>query len=171
MFRSWLVKTFFCIGNVWYTIVARHYTDNFLLISRCKICTWRFSSKCLLTPMLHSSGLGIAIVNDFKSIEGDRELGHHTYWTKLFDKINAFIIQYCRRFTIFTSRVRCWRCKMAHSWYNIYWSNGCIFYFHSIFCNSGTIDVTQLAVAGYLFNIAEYTYSFILIALILPQMV
>ena len=33
------------------------------------------------------------------------------------------------------------------------------------------IDLTQLAVAGYLYSIAECTYAYILIALILPQMV
>jgi chlorophyll synthase len=32
------------------------------------------------------------------------------------------------------------------------------------------IDLTQLAVAGYLYSIAECTYAYILIALILPQM-
>merc|ERR1711968_157849 len=81
----------------------------------------------VLTMLYSIAGLGIAIVNDFKSIEGDRELGLQSLPV-------AFGVDVAKWLTV------------------------------------GTIDVTQLAVAGYLFNIAEYTYSFILIALILPQM-
>lgn len=33
----------------------------------------------------------------------------------------------------------------------------------------GTIDVTQLAVAGYLFSIGETTYALVLLGLIAPQ--
>lgn len=35
----------------------------------------------------------------------------------------------------------------------------------------GTIDVTQLAVAAYLYSIGEETYSYVLLGLIVPQMI
>ena len=81
----------------------------------------------LLTVFYSLAGLGIAIVNDFKSIEGDRELGLQSLPV-------AFGVDTAKWLTV------------------------------------GLIDVTQLAVAGYLYSIAEYTYANILIALILPQM-
>ena len=84
-----------------------------------------------LIPYQHSlaslAGLGIAIVNDFKSIEGDRELGLQSLPV-------AFGIEKAKWLTV------------------------------------GTIDLTQLAVAGYLFYIGETTYALVLLGLIVPQM-
>jgi chlorophyll synthase len=81
----------------------------------------------LLTVFYSLAGLGVAIVNDFKSIEGDRALGLQSLPV-------AFGVD-------------------AAKWLTV-----------------GMIDLTQLAVAGYLYSIAECTYAYILIALILPQM-
>jgi len=73
------------------------------------------------------AGLGIAIVNDFKSVEGDREMG-----------LQSLPVA----FGIDTAK---WIC-------------------------AGTIDITQLGVAGYLYSIGETTYANILVGLVLPQM-
>lgn len=81
----------------------------------------------ILTIFYSLAGLGIAIVNDFKSIDGDRELGLQSLPV-------AFGVDVAKWLTV------------------------------------GTIDLTQLAVAGYLFSINENTYASILVALILPQM-
>ncbi|EWM27825.1 chlorophyll synthase [Nannochloropsis gaditana] len=72
------------------------------------------------------AGLGIAIVNDFKSIEGDRAMGLQSLPV-------AFGIDAAK-----------WICV-------------------------GTIDVTQLGVAGYLAYIGETAYALALLGLILPQ--
>jgi chlorophyll synthase len=80
-----------------------------------------------ILPILYSiAGLGIAIVNDFKSIEGDRELGLQSLPV-------AFGIDGAK-----------WIC-------------------------AGSVTVTQLGVAAYLYSIGEPTYAAILLALILPQ--
>jgi chlorophyll synthase len=80
-----------------------------------------------LTVFYSLAGLGIAIVNDFKSIEGDRELGLQSLPV-------AFGIEKAKWLTV------------------------------------GTIDVTQLSVAGYLAYIGETTYALVLLGLIAPQM-
>jgi len=80
----------------------------------------------VLTLLYSLAGLGIAIVNDFKSIEGDRALG-----------LQSLPVQ----FGVDKAK---WICV-------------------------GTIDVTQLAVAGYLAAIGETTYAAVLFGLILPQ--
>ncbi|GAB5036883.1 chlorophyll synthase [Nannochloropsis oceanica] len=80
----------------------------------------------VLTILYSLAGLGIAIVNDFKSIEGDRAMG-----------LNSLPVA----FGIDTAK---WICV-------------------------GTIDVTQLGVAGYLAYIGETTYALALLGLILPQ--
>merc|ERR1712146_427587 len=81
----------------------------------------------VLTVLYSFAGLGIAIVNDFKSIEGDRKLG-----------LQSLPVA----FGVDTAK---WLC-------------------------AGSIDITQLGVAAYLYSIGETTYANILIALILPQM-
>lgn len=80
-----------------------------------------------ILPILYSiAGLGIAIVNDFKSIEGDRELG-----------LQSLPVA----FGVDTAK---WIC-------------------------AGSVTLTQLGVAAYLFSIGETLYSAILLGLILPQ--
>lgn len=81
----------------------------------------------ILTIFYSLAGLGIAIVNDFKSIEGDRALGLQSLPV-------AFGIEKAKWLTV------------------------------------GTIDITQLAVAAYLYSIGETTYSLVLLGLIAPQM-
>jgi len=81
-----------------------------------------------ILPILYSiAGLGIAIVNDFKSIEGDRELGLQSLPV-------AFGIDGAK-----------WIC-------------------------AGSVTITQLCVAAYLYSIGEPTYAAVLAGLILPQM-
>lgn len=78
-------------------------------------------------PILYSiAGLGIAIVNDFKSIEGDREMG-----------LQSLPVA----FGIDTAKYIC----------------------------AGSVTLTQLGVAAYLFSIGEPAYAAGLLALILPQ--
>mmetsp|Transcript_5034 Transcript_5034/g.6940 ORF Transcript_5034/g.6940 Transcript_5034/m.6940 type:complete len:411 (-) Transcript_5034:342-1574(-) len=80
-----------------------------------------------ILPVLYSiAGLGIAIVNDFKSIEGDRELG-----------LKSLPVE----FGIDTAKYMC----------------------------AGSVTVTQLGVAAYLYSLGETTYAAILLALLLPQ--
>mmetsp|Transcript_13281 Transcript_13281/g.15641 ORF Transcript_13281/g.15641 Transcript_13281/m.15641 type:complete len:425 (+) Transcript_13281:88-1362(+) len=80
-----------------------------------------------ILPILYSiAGLGIAIVNDFKSIEGDREMG-----------LNSLPVA----FGIDGAKYIC----------------------------AGSVTLTQLGVAAYLFSINEPTYAAVLLALILPQ--
>ena len=80
-----------------------------------------------ILPILYSiAGLGIAIVNDFKSIEGDRALG-----------LNSLPVA----FGIDGAKYIC----------------------------AGSVTLTQLGVAAYLYSIGEPTYAAILMALILPQ--
>ncbi|KAJ1423089.1 bacteriochlorophyll/chlorophyll a synthase [Ochromonadaceae sp. CCMP2298] len=81
----------------------------------------------VLTVFYSLAGLGIAIVNDFKSIEGDRALGLQSLPV-------AFGIEKAKWLTV------------------------------------GTIDITQLLVAAYLFYIQETTYGLVLLGLIAPQM-
>ena len=81
-----------------------------------------------LSPILYSiAGLGIAIVNDFKSIEGDRAMG-----------LQSLPVA----FGVDTAK---WIC-------------------------AGSVTLTQLGVAAYLYGIHEPLYATILLALILPQM-
>ncbi|CAL5218806.1 g532 [Coccomyxa viridis] len=81
----------------------------------------------VLTMLYSTAGLGIAIVNDFKSIEGDRKMGLQSLPV-------AFGVDTAKWITV------------------------------------GTIDVTQFAVAAYLFlGLKEPIYGGILTALILPQ--
>ena len=80
----------------------------------------------VMTVLYSIAGLGIAIVNDFKSIEGDRQMG-------LMSLPVAFGVEKAK-----------WICV-------------------------GSIDATQLAVAGYLRTIGEVGYSNALLALIFPQ--
>merc|ERR1711892_1469213 len=80
-----------------------------------------------LAVLYSFAGLGIAIVNDFKSIEGDRALGMNSLPV-------AFGIEKAK-----------WICV-------------------------GTIDLTQLGVAAYLYAIGETTFALVLFGLILPQM-
>ena len=79
-----------------------------------------------MTVLYSIAGLGIAIVNDFKSIEGDRQMG-------LMSPPVAFGVEKAK-----------WICV-------------------------GSIDATQLAVAGYLRLIGEVGYSNVLTALIFPD--
>lgn len=81
-----------------------------------------------ILPILYSiAGLGIAIVNDFKSIEGDRAMGLNSLPV-------AFGVDGAK-----------WIC-------------------------AGSVTLTQLGVAAYLYAIGEPTYALILLGLILPQM-
>jgi len=80
-----------------------------------------------ILPVLYSiAGLGIAIVNDFKSIEGDRAMG-----------LQSLPVA----FGVDTAKYIC----------------------------AGSVTVTQLGVAAYLYALGESTYAAILLALILPQ--
>eukprot|EP00591_Stephanopyxis_turris_P006792 CAMPEP_0195517290 /NCGR_PEP_ID=MMETSP0794_2-20130614/10281_1 /TAXON_ID=515487 /ORGANISM="Stephanopyxis turris, Strain CCMP 815" /LENGTH=418 /DNA_ID=CAMNT_0040646065 /DNA_START=28 /DNA_END=1284 /DNA_ORIENTATION=- len=80
-----------------------------------------------ILPILYSiAGLGIAIVNDFKSIEGDRELG-----------LESLPVA----FGIDTAKYIC----------------------------AGSVTITQLGVALYLYSIGEPTYAAIILGLLLPQ--
>lgn len=81
----------------------------------------------ILTIFYSLAGLGIAIVNDFKSIEGDRALGLQSLPV-------AFGIDTAKWLTV------------------------------------GTIDITQIIVAAYLFYLGETTYAAVLCGLIAPQM-
>ena len=79
------------------------------------------------SPILYSiAGLGIAIVNDFKSIEGDRQMG-----------LESLPVA----FGVDGAKYIC----------------------------AGSVTVTQLGVAAYLYAIGETTYALILLGLILPQ--
>lgn len=81
----------------------------------------------VLTVLYSLAGLGIAIVNDFKSIEGDRKMG-----------LQSLPVA----FGVDTAK---WICV-------------------------GTIDVTQLGVAAYLYGgLHQTTYAAVLMGLILPQ--
>lgn len=80
----------------------------------------------ILTIFYSIAGLGIAIVNDFKSIEGDRKLGLQSLPV-------AFGIDTAKWLTV------------------------------------SCIDLTQLAVAAYLYYIGESTYALVLLGLIAPQ--
>ena len=80
----------------------------------------------VLTVLYSLAGLGIAIVNDFKSIEGDRELG-----------LKSLPVA----FGIDGAKYIC----------------------------AGLIDVTQIAVAVYLWTIGTKTYALVLGLLIAPQ--
>uniref|UniRef100_A0A6V1M160 Chlorophyll synthase n=1 Tax=Heterosigma akashiwo TaxID=2829 RepID=A0A6V1M160_HETAK len=80
----------------------------------------------VLTVLYSLAGLGIAIVNDFKSIEGDRALGLQSLPV-------AFGVEKAK-----------WICV-------------------------STIDVTQLAVAAYLYWSGQPTYGLVLLGLVLPQ--
>eukprot|EP01023_Acetabularia_acetabulum_P014411 TRINITY_DN17055_c0_g2_i2.p1 TRINITY_DN17055_c0_g2~~TRINITY_DN17055_c0_g2_i2.p1 ORF type:complete len:413 (+),score=43.38 TRINITY_DN17055_c0_g2_i2:72-1241(+) len=81
----------------------------------------------VLTILYSIAGLGIAIVNDFKSIEGDREMGLQSLPV-------AFGVDTAKWILV------------------------------------GTIDLTQLAVAGYLyFGLDKPIYTAVLLALITPQ--
>jgi chlorophyll synthase len=81
----------------------------------------------ILTVLYSLAGLGIAIVNDFKSIEGDRELG-------MMSLPVAFGVDTAKWITV------------------------------------GTIDVTQLSVAAYLYaGLHEPVYAAVLLGLTLPQ--
>lgn len=81
----------------------------------------------VLTVLYSLAGLGIAIVNDFKSIEGDRKMG-----------LQSLPVA----FGVDTAK---WICV-------------------------GTIDVTQLGVAAYLYGgLHQTTYAAVLLGLILPQ--
>jgi len=85
------------------------------------------NAPVIVLSMLYSiAGLGIAIVNDFKSIEGDREMG-----------LQSLPVA----FGVDTAK---WIC-------------------------AGSIDITQLGVAAYLYSIGETTYANILLGLVLPQ--
>jgi len=80
-----------------------------------------------ILPVLYSiAGLGIAIVNDFKSIEGDRAMG-----------LNSLPVA----FGIDGAKYIC----------------------------AGSVTLTQLGVAAYLYSIGETTYAAVLLGLILPQ--
>ena len=76
--------------------------------------------------MYSIAGLGIAIVNDFKSIEGDRELG-----------LNSLPVA----FGVDGAKYIC----------------------------AGSVTLTQLGVAAYLYSIGETNYATVLLGLILPQ--
>jgi chlorophyll synthase len=79
------------------------------------------------SPILYSiAGLGIAIVNDFKSVEGDSQMGLNSLPV-------AFGIDGAK-----------WIC-------------------------AGSVTLTQLGVAAYLYSIGESTYAAIILGLILPQ--
>ncbi|KAL8129415.1 hypothetical protein V2J09_018570 [Rumex salicifolius] len=80
----------------------------------------------VLTLLYSIAGLGIAIVNDFKSIEGDRAMGLQSLPV-------AFGIEAAK-----------WICV-------------------------GSIDVTQLSIAGYLLAIGKPYYALALLGLVLPQ--
>ncbi len=78
-------------------------------------------------PILYSiAGLGIAIVNDFKSVEGDRAMGLNSLPV-------AFGIDGAK-----------WIC-------------------------AGSLTITQLGIAAYLYSINEQMYAAILAGLLLPQ--
>jgi len=82
----------------------------------------------VLTVLYSIAGLGIAIVNDFKSIEGDRQMG-----------LNSLPVA----FGVETAKYIC----------------------------VGSIDVTQLSVAAYLWlGLDKPGYAAVLLGLILPQM-
>lgn len=80
----------------------------------------------ILTLLYSTAGLGIAIVNDFKSIEGDRAMG-----------LQSLPVA----FGVDTAK---WICV-------------------------STIDVTQLAVAGYLLATGSTIYGLVLLGLVAPQ--
>ncbi|XP_024545677.1 chlorophyll synthase, chloroplastic [Selaginella moellendorffii] len=82
----------------------------------------------VLTLLYSTAGLGIAIVNDFKSIEGDRAMG-----------LQSLPVA----FGIDTAK---WICI-------------------------GSIDLTQLSVAGYLFATGKLYYALALLGLITPQII
>ncbi|KAK9159113.1 hypothetical protein Scep_005687 [Stephania cephalantha] len=81
-----------------------------------------------LTLMYSIAGLGIAIINDFKSIKGDTELG-----------LQSLPVA----FGIDTAK-----------WISI-----------------GAIDITQIAVAGYLLGAGKPHFASILLGLVIPQVV
>ncbi|KAK4483782.1 hypothetical protein RD792_010986, partial [Penstemon davidsonii] len=80
----------------------------------------------VLTLLYSIAGLGIGIVNDFKSVEGDRELG-----------LQSIPVA-------FGSETAKWICV-------------------------GAIDITQIAVAGYLLGAGKPYYALALLGLIVPQ--
>ncbi|KAK9159121.1 hypothetical protein Scep_005695 [Stephania cephalantha] len=103
-----------------------------------EIMLWEWSGQILfgnlttetveLTLMYSIAGLGIAIINDFKSIKGDTELG-----------LQSLPVA----FGIDTAK-----------WISI-----------------GAIDITQIAVAGYLLGAGKPHFASILLGLVIPQVV
>ena len=90
-------------------------------------CFGEFDWQIVVLTMLYSiGGLGIAIVNDFKSIEGDRALG-----------LQSLPVA----FGLDTAKYLC----------------------------VGSIDLTQLGIAAYLYSIGEKPYALVLLAFIIPQ--
>ncbi|KAJ7518132.1 hypothetical protein O6H91_21G056600 [Diphasiastrum complanatum] len=82
----------------------------------------------ILTLLYSTAGLGIAIVNDFKSIEGDRAMG-----------LQSLPVA----FGVDTAK---WIC-------------------------AGSIDITQISVAGYLIYTGKLYYGLALLGLIAPQVI
>ena len=95
-----------------------------MLCLSCCISSGTFVS---FSPVLYSiAGLGIAIVNDFKSIEGDRAMGLQSLPV-------AFGVDKAK-----------WLC-------------------------AGSVTLTQLGVAAYLYSLNEPLYAALLLALVVPQ--
>ncbi|KAI9085119.1 hypothetical protein K1719_032935 [Acacia pycnantha] len=82
----------------------------------------------VLTLLYSIAGLGIAIVNDFKSVEGDRALGLQSLPVAFGTETSKWIYV-------------------------------------------GSIDITQISVAGYLLGAGKPYYALALLALIIPQVI
>ena len=111
----------------------------------------------ILTVLYSIAGLGIAIVNDFKSIEGDRCA---SCWTCLS----------CQSRIVRRSKARS---ETAHTVCRAMGMQSLPVAFGvdtAKWICAASIDVTQLAVAAYLFaGLHENIYAAVLLALVLPQ--
>ncbi|KAK6943153.1 UbiA prenyltransferase family, partial [Dillenia turbinata] len=132
--------------------------DRIVLILLYSIAGLSFEPKYLVSTyfaeaitklyMLFQFHLGIAIVNDFKSIEGDRALGLQVILLPL-DMPRPSLVSFLQslvKYVAFGIDTAKWICV-------------------------GAIDVTQLSAAGYLLGAGKSYYALALLGLIIPQVV
>ena len=116
----------------------------------------------VLTVLYSLAGVGIAIVNDFKSIEGDRPGGNHAARRLQGARRNFGEVR--GRSSTERSVVRAGDRELGLKSLPVeYGIDG------AKYLTAGFIDVTQISVAAYLAYIGETTYALVLAGLIAPQ--
>lgn len=118
----------------------------------------------MLTIFYSLAGLGIAIVNDFKSIEGDRyKPAYYNVLNPVVDTVFA-ILNLCADLYISSCTYVCCRAMGLQSLPVAFGIDT------AKWLTVAMIDLTQLCVAAYLFFIGEPTHAAVLLGLIAPQM-